>query len=479
MCTKACILVALCAGASALTLGVNDPADFHKEKVDAPIDFNKEMANEDASVGSSGMLSSITVDFDSGPMELARTNTEYKMFSQEYRINLVRQLQAYTFDDYVKEQEREYIPGTPEYNKRAAIFQRHKRQIIRFAGLGKLTWTPTINKFMDQTKAEFTKRLGYKVDRSKEFFSKPKSKAQTLDEVPADFTAAKTSDWRKRMTYSVDFQIDQGACGSCWAAATTHAIEAHADILFNMSVPLSMQEITSCTPNPRHCGGSGGCDGATAELALDWLANSDGLVSADKYEYTSKWGDSGKCDMAKIKKPTVLIGGYTSVPSNNLRAMMYALTKGPLIVAVDAKLWSFYGGGIFNSCGKDATINHAVTLVGYGHEEKQGYWLIRNSWGKDWGQNGYIQLARSSNTKADKFCGMDKFPQEGSACDGETDPVKVCGMCGILYEPVLPVVTGVNKPENFEELIGKNKKELFQWEAKYAKRKTASFGKMD
>jgi len=145
---------------------------------------------------------------------------------------------------------------------------------------------------------------------------------------------------------------------------------------------------------------------------------------------------------------------------------MFALTKGPLIVAVDAKLWSFYGGGIFNSCPRDATINHAVVLVGYGIEGSKGYWLLRNSWGRDWGQDGYIQLTRSMHAKSDKFCGMDKFPQEGSACDGETDPVKVCGMCGLLYEPVLPIVTGVNKPSNFEEIIQSVKTKKWEWDKK-------------
>jgi len=297
--------------------------------------------------------------------------------------------------------------------------------------------------------------------------------------------AAKSFDWRSSMIYSTQFQKDQGACGSCWAVATVAAVEAHADIHFNMSLPLSAQEVTSCTPNPKHCGGTGGCDGATAELALDWLASAKGMVLEDNYEYTSRWGMTGTCDMEKIKNPAVFVAGYSAVPSNNAQATMFALTtKGPLIVAVDAKLWSFYGGGVFNSCPKDATINHAVVLIGYGHAEKAGhsgteeetgkpYWLIRNSWGRDWGLNGYIQLGRSTHHNGDKFCGMDKFPQEGSACDGETDPVKVCGMCGLLYEPVLPIVTGVQKPENFDEIFQKATQRSIIWEKKLAARKIA------
>merc|ERR1719261_1428448 len=86
-------------------------------------------------------------------------------------------------------------------------------------------------------------------------------------------------------------------------------------------------------------------------------------------------------------------------------------------------------------------------------DSPKGYWLIRNSWGTDWGINGYIKLSRSLSASKASFCGTDYHPEEGSACDGENDPVKVCGMCGLLYEPVLPIVTGVNKPPNFDSII--------------------------
>merc|ERR1719235_2987060 len=125
---------------------------------------------------------------------------------------------------------------------------------------------------------------------------------------------------------------------------------------------------------------------------MDYLSSAGGIVAEKQYQYTSLWGDSGVCDAEKSKSPTVLVGGYVSVPSNNLQALMYAVSQGPVVVAVDASPWSFYGAGIFNSCKRDATLNHAVLLVGYGMDGAKGYWLIRNSWGSDWGMNGYIKL---------------------------------------------------------------------------------------
>jgi len=346
------------------------------------------------------------------------------------------------------------VKDTPEYKKRAAIFYRRKAETIRLAGLSKLTWTPAMNKFLDQTKPEINVRLGYKPNK-KNGGSKHVSMARKpMEEIPSTWNSGINLDWRPNMTYSLDFNKDQGACGSCWAVACTSALEAHADIHFGVSVPLSEQELVSCTPNLHHCGGAGGCDGATAELALDFATEKGGVAMEENYRYTAMFGETGICDMEKVKQaPAVLVGGYTSVPSNNLQALMYASSKGPVIVAVDASPWSFYGAGVFNSCRRDATLNHAVLLVGYGLEGSKGYWQIRNSWGPDWGENGYIKLSRSTSAKGASFCGMDNDPQAGSACEGETAPVRVCGMCGILYEPVLPIVTGVNKPPNFDVII--------------------------
>jgi len=432
---KAAILISLCAGATALTLKADDPLDFAR-------------------------VSSESESDESNPIQ----------FTAQYRMSLVNQMKSYTFDDFMIEHDKAYEKDTPEYKKRAAIFFRRKAETIRLAGLPGLTWTPAMNKFLDQTKPEIKARLGYKpVKKSGANFARKASKP--LEAIPDSWSSGISLDWRPNMTYSAEFFQDQGACGSCWATATTSALEAHADVHFGMSVPLSAQELVSCTPNERHCGGTGGCEGATAELALEFLEKNGGITSDDKWLYTSGNGQQGACTMEKAKEPAVIVGGYTSVPSNNLQALMYATSKGPVIVAVAASDWSMYGRGVFNSCKKDAVLNHAVLLVGYGLQGTSGYWMIRNSWGSDWGENGHIKLGRSTTATSASFCGMDNHPEEGSACDGDTTPVKVCGMCGILYEPVLPIVTGVNKPTNFDEIISKVKSKRRRFHEKQLARK--------
>jgi len=417
---KSCfiILIGLCARATALTLKADDPIDFARQAQES----------EDSS---------------DQPVH----------FSAQYRMSLVSQMKSYKFEDFIAEHDKTYEEGTPEYKRRAAIFFRKKAETIRLAGLPGLTWTPAMNKFLDQTKDEIKNRLGYRPVKKSPGANFARKAAKPMEAIPNTWNSGISLDWRPNMTYSQEFFQDQGACGSCWATATTSAIEAHADVHFGMSVPLSVQELVSCTPNERHCGGTGGCEGATAELALDFLESRGGIAAEDKWLYTSGHGSQGECTLEKANEHAVLVSGYTSVPSNNLQALMYASSKGPVIVAVDASPWSFYGKGVFNSCKQDATLNHAVLLVGYGLQGTSGYWMIRNSWGADWGENGHIKLARSTTATSASFCGMDKHPEEGSACEGDTTPVKVCGMCGILYEPVLPIVTGVNKPSNFDEII--------------------------
>jgi len=74
-------------------------------------------------------------------------------------------------------------------------------------------------------------------------------------------------------------------------------------------------------------------------------------------------------------------------------------TVGPVTVSVDASTWHNYESGVFNGCSYSDNIdlNHAVVLVGYGTDETLGdYWLVRNSWGTGFGENGYIRLARES-----------------------------------------------------------------------------------
>jgi cathepsin L len=201
---------------------------------------------------------------------------------------------------------------------------------------------------------------------------------------------------------------------------------------------LSVQQVASCTPNPLECGGTGGCNGATAELAFDYVAKSHGIYQEYQWGYNSYYGDNKDCKVPGVTRPVATIGDYVQLPINNYQALMNAIaTVGPIAISVDASTWHSYSSGIFDGCNQtNPDINHGVVLVGYGEEEGKKYWIVRNSWSATFGEKGFIRVARYDNE--DERCGSDITPQDGVACKGQNDPVKVCGTCGIVYDTAYP-----------------------------------------
>jgi cathepsin L len=238
---------------------------------------------------------------------------------------------------------------------------------------------------------------------------------------------------------------NQGQCGSCWAFATTEQIESYAFINTGELPNLSAQQVTSCTPNVLQCGGTGGCMGSVTQLGFSYL-QLFGQMAEEDYPYVSgTTSDTEECAHDPTKA-MVTLTGYDTLPTNNHEAVMTHLAEvGPLSIAVDASKWSTYTGGVFSGCSFDdnISINHGVQLVGYGSDFSAlgvyDYWLVRNSWGPNWGEDGYIKLLRTSE------CGVNSTPMDGTACvEGPgTDEQTVCGMCGMLLDCSFPL--GVKK----------------------------------
>jgi len=243
-------------------------------------------------------------------------------------------------------------------------------------------------------------------------------------------------DWRRALVIT-DVK-DQGQCGSCWSFAAAESVESYYAIAGGKLSVLSEQQILDCTPNPNQCGGTGGCGGATAELAFDQLTKMGGLSSEWTYPYTSYYGENSVCNTTRTH-PVAKVTGYVNLPTNQPSHIMRHLAlRGPLAISVDAGKWSFYESGVFDGCNQtNPDLDHAVQLVGYGTDEFNGdYWIVRNSWSPSWGESGYIRLKRTSTLR----CGYDITPGDGDGCKNQTKPEYVCGTCGILYDALFPVV---------------------------------------
>lgn len=153
-------------------------------------------------------------------------------------------------------------------------------------------------------------------------------------------------------------------------------------------------------------------------------------------------------DGAYPSKTRARVSGWNQLPSNKNEPIVQALvSQGPAVVSVDGNNWFDYKQGVFDGCDKDAVLGHAVLLKGYGEDAGKKYWRIQNSWGYDWGENGHIRLARPDDE--DNYCGTDRKPQEGSGCDGGPSEITVCGMCGMLYEAIVPEGVRLEKADDF------------------------------
>jgi C1A family cysteine protease len=201
--------------------------------------------------------------------------------------------------------------------------------------------------------------------------------------IELDGAPATVVDWRTKG--AVTDVKDQGQCGSCWAFSATEAIESYSFLHSGKLVSLSPQQITSCDKR------DGGCNGGNTETAYAYVVSAGGIETSADYPYTSGGGSTGMCrfDSSKV---AVKVAGYKSVArgESNLKA---ALNNGPVSVCLAADAFQSYRGGILKSC--PGQVDHCVQAVGY--DDSQNYWIVRNSWARSWGEQGYIRIATGSD----------------------------------------------------------------------------------
>jgi cathepsin L len=348
---------------------------------------------------------------------------------------------SYTWEQYMRDFGRSYDPE--EAAMRHQLFQAARDDVLSHNAKPGVSYKKTLNQFSDWTAEEFKAIQGYHKAVGRHTLATRAAK-ETFQSTGKALPAS--VDWRPYLSAIKD----QGRCGSCWAFASTATVEAHAAIASDGEIwDLSPQQLVSCSTNPDECGGIGGCDGSIAQLAYDYLAQ-NGMTEAFMYGYATEtyWGlSNGTCRF----EPNIKMGGtpvvvyvddHVSLPHNNQTAIMEALAfVGPLTVNVAAVPFQSYSEGVFDGCSfEDVDIDHVVQLVGYGTDPVHGdYWLVRNSWTPAWGEKGYIRMKRVADSAVQ--CGLDHEPLDGTGCKGGPASVRVCGMCGLLWDASYP--TGV------------------------------------
>jgi len=267
--------------------------------------------------------------------------------------------------------------SSEEFNMRLAIF---KNNIARAAKLQAHSTNAKygVTKFMDMTPDEFKNIVLMKKT------VKPSQKNQWFGHTPL-IPEGTTFDWRNHSPAVVTPVYNQAQCGSCWAFSITENIESQWALAGNQLTSLSMQQVVSCDTN------DDGCGGGDPPTAYEYVIGAGGLESYADYPYTSENGNTGSCQF-NAADIVAHISSYTTIGSEQ-QAQSYLTSNGPLSVCVDAESWQYYNGGIITTsddCG--TSLDHCVMITGYGTQDGVSYWWVRNSWGTDWGQSGYLQV---------------------------------------------------------------------------------------
>ncbi|CAI9115836.1 OLC1v1016840C2 [Oldenlandia corymbosa var. corymbosa] len=337
-------------------------------------------------------------------------------FSSALDMSIVNyDLKSWRSDEEVKALYEEWLVkhgksynGLGEKDKRFDVFKDNLRYIDEQNSLPDRSYQLGLNRFADLTNEEYrSKYLGTRIDPKRRLAKKPSNRylPKLGDELPDSV------DWRK--SGAVAPVKDQGSCGSCWAFSTVASVEGINKIVTGDLISLSEQELVDCDKTYNE-----GCNGGLMDYAFEFIIQNGGIDTEDDYPYR---GRDMRCDTYRKNAKVVTIDGYEDVQAGDEAALKTAVASQPVSVAIEGSSRDFqlYYKGVFTGkCGTQ--LDHGVNVVGYGTDNGKDYWIVRNSWGASWGENGYIRMERNV-----------KLPT---------------GLCGITSEPSYPVKNGKNPP---------------------------------
>ncbi|XP_060524201.1 cathepsin L [Cylas formicarius] len=314
--------------------------------------------------------------------------------------------QAVSFFDLVHEQwgafklqHNKKYTGETEERFRMKIFMENSHKVAKHNKLyemGLVTFKLGINKYADMLHHEFVSTVnGF--NKTKNGLRSQESNDAVTFIPPANVELPGEVDWREKG--AVTQVKDQGHCGSCWSFSATGSLEGQYFRKSGQLVSLSEQNLIDCSTKY----GNNGCNGGLMDNAFKYIKDNKGIDTEVTYPYL---GEDEKCHY-NPKDKGATDRGYVDIDSGDEQKLKAAVaTIGPISVAIDASHEAFqlYSDGVYSDpeCSSEE-LDHGVLVVGYGTDKNgQDYWLVKNSWGPTWGNEGYIKMARNK----DNMCGI-------------------------------------------------------------------------
>jgi len=303
----------------------------------------------------------------------------------------------FLFSKWVAQHNKKY--NHENFFYRYTVFKHNMDRVVTHNKKG-ASWTMAMNKFGDMTGEEFKATMtGYNwVDRS--YLRSKNGPVKGALGHKHEKAAPTSVDWRQHK--AVTHVKDQQQCGSCWAFSATGSMEGAWAIAHNALISLSEQELVDCS----QAQGNQGCNGGLMDQAFQYVMANKGITTEAAYPYTAQ---DGTCQSSGMKN-AVMISGFTDVQSSTDESQLVtAIIQQPISVAIEAdqQVFQMYSGGVLDddSCGTQ--LDHGVLAVGYGTDSASGkdYYIVKNSWGANWGENGYVRIVRMKD-----MCGIATEP---------------------------------------------------------------------